>query len=127
MTENYNANNEFSIKKKKYKIIKNNYNANNANNEKELNNEELNIKKRTNRLTNYLINKKEMSELSIIERYHNFNKYIKPTLPQTIKRDKYTNYILKFHGGQNKNENFKIPKNFQIISLEKKDYYLIQK
>ena len=29
--------------------------------------------------------------------------------------------------GKNKKEYFIIPKNFKIISLEKKDYYLIQK
>jgi len=59
---------------------------------------------------------------TIHDRFYYFNNKIKPSLPkQKIENDNYTKYILNFHGGKNNNnDTFRIPKNFFIISLEKK-------
>jgi hypothetical protein len=60
--------------------------------------------------------------INTFERRNYFNNETRKLLPKyNIKRDNCIKYILNFHGGKNDDDStFQIPKNFYIISLEKK-------
>lgn len=81
-----------------------------------------NINEVPNIITEHLTkqNKLNIYNMTIKDRNKYFSQNIIPTLPKDIKEDNSLKYLLSFHGGINDNsENFTIPENVYIISLEK--------
>ena len=87
-----------------------------------IDNQKINYKPNIIKTHNILKNKSNIYNISDIDRYNDFCENIIPTLPKEVKEDNSIKYLLNFHGGKNTYSNikeFKIPKNFYIISLEK--------